>query len=217
MRKPNKILESEVLDLLDWDLLLGSSRIDAKAEDGVVTLTGVVYTYDEFLLAEDDARNVSGVKEVHNELLVGPLGEAVADTYIAAACTAALEATRAVPKGSVSVQVNHGWVTLSGQVRDHFQRLAAKLAVGPVGGVRGITDEVVISTDPIPGDVADRVNKALKRSALLEDASVAASNVGSTIYLDGTVGSYAAKRKAEDAAWNAPGVTNVVDRTTIIV
>ncbi len=94
---------------------------------------------------------MSGVKEVHNKLLVGPLGEAVADTYIAAACTAALEATRAVPKGSVSVQVNHGWVTLSGQVRNHFQRVAAKLAVGPVGGVRGITDEVVISTETVPG------------------------------------------------------------------
>jgi len=73
--------------------------------------TGVVYTYEEFLLAEDDAGNVSGVKEVHNEFLVGPLGEAVADTYIAAACTAALDATWAVPKRSVSVQVNHGWVT----------------------------------------------------------------------------------------------------------
>ena len=52
---------------------------------------------------------------------------------------------------------------------------------------------------------------------MLEDGSVAASNVGSTIYLDGTVGSYVAKRKAENAAWNTPGVTNVVDRTTIIV
>ncbi len=74
MNKPNKILESEVLDLLDWDLLLGSSRIHAKAEDGVVTLTGVVYAYEEFLLAEDDARNVSGVKEVHNVLVVDPTG-----------------------------------------------------------------------------------------------------------------------------------------------
>ncbi len=49
----------------------------------------------------------------------------------------------------------------------------------------------------------------MKRSAMLEDGSVAASNVGSTIYLDGTVGSYAAKRKAENAAWNTPGVTNM--------
>jgi osmotically-inducible protein OsmY len=77
MKKPDKILESEVLDLLDWDLLLGSSSIHAKAEDGVVTLTGVVYTYEELLLAEDDARNVSGVKEVHNELLVSPPGKAL--------------------------------------------------------------------------------------------------------------------------------------------
>jgi osmotically-inducible protein OsmY len=216
MIKPNHILERDVVDELDWDLLVGSSRILVKAEHGAITLTGVAYTYEESLLAEDDAQNVSGVKEVHNELLIGPLGEAIADAYIAAACTAALDATRMVPNGSVNARVSDGWVTLSGQVRNHFQWRVAKRAVSRVAGVRGITEEVVIDADPIPGDVADRVTKALKRTALLENACVVVSNVGSTIYLDGTVGSYAAKRKAEDAAWNAPGVTNVVNRTTIV-
>jgi len=35
-------------------------------------------------------------------------------------------------------------------------------------------------------------------------------------YLDGAVGSYAAMQEALDAAWNAPGVIEVVNRLMII-
>ena len=82
---------------------------------------------------------------VDNELLVGLVGETLVDADLAARCMDALDADRFVPKGAVSVDVVDGWVTLSGHVRRHFQRQAAKFAVQRVSGVRGITDNVVIS------------------------------------------------------------------------
>jgi osmotically-inducible protein OsmY len=64
-----------------------------NASHGTVTLVGVVDTYEESLLALDDALGVVGVSEVRNELLVGPAEEAIADENIAAGCAAALRAS----------------------------------------------------------------------------------------------------------------------------
>ncbi len=74
MKKPNNILHHDVVNQLGWDMLLDSTRVLVKADEGVVTLTGTVPTYKEFLLAEDDAWGVGGVKQVDNELLVGRRG-----------------------------------------------------------------------------------------------------------------------------------------------
>ena len=215
MNKPNNLLRDDVRDQLDYDPLLDPDRIVVKADAGTVTLSGAVDTYDELTLAEQDTWDVGGVHEVKNELLVGLVGEAIEDEVVAKNCANALDAAKGVPAGSVTVTVDRGWVTLSGRVRRHFQRLAAKMAVGHVDGVVGITNNIAINPEPIPSDVAERITKALERSALVGDSHIEVTNVGTTIYLDGSTSSYAARQTAEDVAWDAPGVTDVFDRTVI--
>ena len=98
-------------------------------------------TYYDSVLASDDAWSVGGVSTVDNELMVGPVGDVLADVDIAAKCDAALDADRFVPEGAVTADVIDGWVTLGGKVRSHFQRRAAEFAVRRVDGVLGITDD----------------------------------------------------------------------------
>jgi osmotically-inducible protein OsmY len=217
MHKPNNLLEADVREELEWDPYLNDTRVLIKAHDGEVTLTGTVDTYADLLEATDDTWAVGGVVAVDNELLVGLVGAAITDADLALSCANALDADRFVPQGSVTAEVVDGWVTLTGQVRRHFQRLAAKHAVGRVPGVLGITDEITISGDPIPSDVADRINKAFGRKAILDGSVIKVSNVDHTIYLDGTVSSGAAKREADSTAWSAPGVYEVVDGLTVTV
>ncbi len=100
--------------------------------------------------------------------------------------------------------------------RRHFQRQAAKFAVQRVNAVRGITDNIAISSDPIPSDVAAQISQALARKAVLDDSVIEVTNDASTVYLDGTTDSYAAMQTAEDAAWAAPGVTEVIDRLVVV-
>ncbi len=135
MHKPNNLLESDVQDELDWDPLFDNSRIIVKANDGKVTLTGAVDTYHDSLLASDDAWSIGGVRSVDNELLVGLVGDAIADSDITTECIDALDRDRFVPTGAVSVTVVDGWVTLRGEVHRHFQREAAHHAVSRVNGV----------------------------------------------------------------------------------
>jgi osmotically-inducible protein OsmY len=216
MGKADSLLEKDVKEELDWDVLLDSTRIIVEASNGRVTLTGAVPTYYESLEASDDAWKVSGVKSLDNQLIVGLAGEAMEDGDVAAACRAAIDGDRFVPKGAVTVHVVDGQVTLGGTVRHHFQRQAVNQDVSKVVGVRGVTDHIAISADPIPSDVTYRIDRALQRDALIDDSQIKVSNSGHTIYLDGTVGSYVAMMEVLDTAWNAPGVTEVVNRLEIV-
>jgi osmotically-inducible protein OsmY len=216
MHKPNNLLEADVADQLYWDPQLDNTRVVVSAKDGNITLTGAVPTYFELEQATEDAYMVGGVMDVDNELLVGPLGDAVTDAELAVAATAALDADKFVPKGAVNALVVDGWATLSGDVRHHFQRRAAEHAVGKVDGVLGISNRIAITTDPIPSDVAFRINKAFERNAIIDDSTIEVTNVGPTVYLDGTATSWLAKREAEDTAWDAPGVVEVVDRLLVV-
>ena len=216
MHKPNNLLEHDVKEELDWDPAVDDSRIIVKVSDGQVNLSGAVPTYYESVLAEGDAFSIGGVTLVDNQLMVGLLGEAIADGDIADNCVAALDKDRLVPHGSVGVVVDDGWVTLSGEVRRHFQRRAAVHTVRRVTGVLGVIDNIVLSSEPIPSDVADRINRAFKRNAIIDDSLIDVSNEDHTIYLDGTAGSWYAMDEAVDTAWEAPGVRDVVNRLVIV-
>jgi osmotically-inducible protein OsmY len=216
MHKPNNLLESDVEEELDWDPRFDNSRVVVKANDGDITLTGTVDTFYDTIMATDDARSVGGVRSVDDELLVGLVGDAIADADVAADCLDALDRDRLVPKGAVSVSVLDGWVTLSGEVRRHYQRQAAHHAVSRVDGVLGVTNNVILTKDAMPSDVVDRINKAFKRDSIIDDSLIDVTTGGNTVYLDGTVGSWSAMEEAEDTAWEAPGVADVVNRLVIV-
>jgi osmotically-inducible protein OsmY len=215
MHKPNNLLELDAQDALDWDPQIDDSRIIVSAKDGRVTLTGSVPTYYQARRAANDVRSVGGVTGLDNQLLMGLVGAAMNDGDMAVTAADALDADKFVPKGAVTADVLDGYVTLHGEVRHHYQRQAAEYAVSKVDGVRGVDDNITLTTEPIPSDIADRIDKAFQRSAIIDGSLINVSNDGPTIYLDGTVGSWNAKQEAEDTAWNASGVKQVIDRLEI--
>lgn len=98
-RSDARILE-DVNDRLSDDSWLDASEIEARAENGEVTLTGTVRSRDDKRRAEDLAEQVSGVKHVQNNLRVQATpGAADADR---AGTTAA--ATSATVRGAGPVQ-----------------------------------------------------------------------------------------------------------------
>lgn len=211
MRKPDKLLEADVRDELDWDPALDDTRITVEAHEGKVTLQGVVATLSDAQRAVEDTRQVGGVKEVESKLRVGPEGGAIEDSRLAVECEKVLEADRLLPVGAISVTVKDGQVTLRGEVRHHYQRDAAERDVSSVAGVLLVDDELVLTDAPIPSDVAERIERALKRSAVNADSDIKVSRDGRQIILDGTVTSMTALDMALDTAWSAPGVNKVVN------
>ena len=215
MPKPDNLLEKDVRDEFGWDPVLDATRIVVKADHGKVSLTGVVPTYNETVLAEEDAWRIGGVTAVDNQLLVGTSGGTIADEDIAADCVIALDNERLVPHGSVRVIVTDGWVTLNGEVRHHFQRRAAAHAVRRVDGVVGLTEHITLTSEPIPSDVVNRINRAFERNAIIDHFRIEVTSAGHTVYLDGTVPDKIARDEAVGTAYLAPGVREVVSRLVV--
>ncbi|MEX1277661.1 MAG: BON domain-containing protein, partial [Chloroflexota bacterium] len=123
----DKQIQQAVIDELDWEPSVDAGHIGVTASDGVVTLSGHVPTYWEKRAAERAARRVKGVKAIVEEIEVRLRGEnRGADDTIAERALQRLASDAAVPKDRITLKVEDGWVTLSGEVDWHFQKTAAE-------------------------------------------------------------------------------------------
>jgi osmotically-inducible protein OsmY len=66
-----------------------------------------------------------------------------------------------------------------------------------------------------PVEIKRRIEEALRRAAELDASRISVEANGSEMILRGTVRSWAERELAEQAAWRAPGVTNVDNRLRI--
>ena len=216
MQKGDNQIQKDVASEILWDPRVTSSRVSVSTKDGIVTLRGSVPHYFEKSSAEEAAQRVGGVKAVADELEVKLLGEyEKSDEDIASAAISALDWAYSVPKG-VKVIVDHGLITLSGEVDWDYQRSAAKNAVSSLMGVTGVCNMVSLKTSEKPADVKKLIETALKRSADDEAKKIDVSVVGDHVTLSGTIRSYTEGEDARFAAWNAPGITQVTDLLTYV-
>jgi osmotically-inducible protein OsmY len=209
-------LQQNILDELKWEPSLDSSRIGVSVESGVVVLTGHVRSLVEKNIAEQAVKRVRGVSAVANELEIDILSGFVRDdVQIAKAAQLALLWNVMVPEERLKVTVSGGWVTLEGEVPFGYQRRAAQSAVEQLVGVRGVTNKITVRPGVSPLDLRRRLNAALHRYARLEAANIDTISEGSKVVLTGKVHSWAERDQVQDAAWSAPGVTEVDNRIAV--
>ena len=155
-------LQQAVLAEFAWEPSVTAAHIGVTARGGIVTLTGHVESFAMKQAAEAAARRVRGVKAVAEEIEVRlPSDMRRGDEDIAAAVVNRLSWDVSVPRGSVRVQVENGWVTLGGQVDWNYQRDAVGQNVRTLLGVRGVFNEVTIKTKVNVADLSNGINHAL--------------------------------------------------------
>jgi osmotically-inducible protein OsmY len=214
----NLELQKKVLEAMDWEPSLDATRIGIAASGGVVTLTGQVPSYADRLAAERVVKRIVGVKGLANDLDVRLPGDARrTDTDLATAAVKALEWDVQVPHQLVKPRVADGWITLEGQVEWQFQREAAERAVRHLLGVRGVSNQIILTAKVTPTDLKNRIEAALKRNAELEARKIRVETKGGTVVLDGFVHSWSERDEAERAVWAAPGVMAVEDHLAVTV
>jgi len=209
-------IRQDVLDELDWEPRVDAAHIGVSAREGVVTLTGHVESYIEKLAAERAARRVKGVKALAQEIEVKlPSAKRSSDDEIAARAVRMLEWDVAVPHDRIGVTVDHGVLTLTGQVDWRYQSEEAEADARKLTGVRDVVNSIRVKPRASSRDIHTRIRDALERSADLEANRITVSIEDGKVVLAGTVGAWNERMTAEDAAWAAPGVIAVDNRIAI--
>lgn len=137
--------------------LAGDPRVDHDqaiavfASAGVVTLRGTVESFKQRHAAVADARAVTGVDAVYDELNLRPLPHDPRDDEIRGTVLQLLIRDPRVPETTIDVAVADSWVTLKGEVRHQHESDAAFEDVAKLEGVGGITNAIKVVTAPRMG------------------------------------------------------------------
>lgn len=208
--KTDAQLQMDVMQELKWEPRVTHEHIGVSVAEGIVTLSGTVPTYVEKSAAEEAAQRVSGVHAVVEKIEVRMPGSFRRDDQdIAEALLTALRWSVQVPDEHVKVNVENGWVQLSGEVEWEYQREAAEDAARGLSGVIGITNDIVLRPKLQPTEIKRKIEAALQRATEREANRISVEVHGTRVILKGKVRSFAELRDARGAAWGAPGVTAV--------
>jgi osmotically-inducible protein OsmY len=208
-------MEGFVVDELRWDPKIDNSAIAVTADAGVVTLRGTVGSFRQKRDAQKDAQRVYGVKTVKNELEVRLLNRR-SNAELRGDVLQALMLDSVVPT-TIDAEVDDSKVTLSGTAQWGYQRVEAELVAANVRGVASVDNEVdVVPPGPSVDDVQQSIKKAMERNAKLDADSVTVESANGTVTLRGSVSSWVDHDQAIDAAWAAPGVSDVKDHIRVV-
>jgi osmotically-inducible protein OsmY len=209
-------LQQRVLDELAFDPRVHAAHIGVTARDGVVTLGGHVRTVVEKFSAERAARRVKGVKAIAQEIEVHLEPDRKrADDEIAQRAVKMLEWDALISPDAISVQVDHGVVTLTGTVEWGYQREEVRRHVLRLGGVRAVVNMIEVLPRVDIADVKAVLRSAFERNAEIEASGITVEVENGKVVLGGKVQSWIEREEAERTAWSIPGVTAVEDRIAI--
>jgi osmotically-inducible protein OsmY len=215
--KEDAKIQQDVMDQIKWNPLLTASAIGVSVKNGVVTLSGQVDSYLKKTEAEKEAKKVSGVKAIAEDIQVGfSPRHAKTDAEIAEAILQAFKWGTSIPEEHIQVKVEDGTVYLEGAVEWEFQREAARNAVVNLAGVRKVINTIQLKPKVTPSDVRRNINGALHRSANIDAGRIQVEVIGTRVILKGKVRSFAEKEDAEKAAWSAPGVLQVENHLELL-
>ncbi|CAB3875267.1 BON domain-containing protein [Achromobacter deleyi] len=159
-----------------------TARVNAMAYGGHLLLTGDVPTEEAKSQATAIAQGIENVKQVVNQLNVGPIasfGVRSNDTWLTSKVKTALINTKYVPSGTIALTTDHSVVYLMGKLTQAEGDYAAN-AAADVGGVA----KVVKLFETISREEAIRLSNSSKSNstetkAPIENSSGAASSSGS--------------------------------------
>jgi hyperosmotically inducible periplasmic protein len=204
--------------------------IKVETTQGVVTLDGQVPSEQIKAVASAIVQDTSGVKELHNNLVINPsttrnaeaegLGERVADLEIKTMVSEGLSQNDTLVDQHIGTDVSKRTVTLSGTVQTGAQKYSAEQTAWQVSGVQGVTDNLAAAdaqTNPESTDdkLAHRVEFELysTKAISLKTMQIHADN--GTVTLTGDVSSLAESMLAERITKSVEGVRRVVNTLAV--
>jgi osmotically-inducible protein OsmY len=127
---------------LEWNVLVPRDAVAVLVEDGHVTLSGEVEWAYVRNAAESSVRGLSGVKNVANLIRIRPQ---IKPGDVKTKIEAALQRRAHLDARAITVEVDHGTVTLAGTVDSLAERVTVENAVWNAPGVQNVVDHLVVA------------------------------------------------------------------------
>ncbi|UTD25748.1 BON domain-containing protein [Bradyrhizobium sp. WD16] len=129
-------------EVLSWDSAIPAGAVQVTVRDGRVTLTGEVEWHYQRAGAEQDVRNLAGVRSVSNDITI-MLRPNVAD--IKRMIETALRRHADIEAQNVRVTVTGNTVELDGIVNSWSEKAAIETAAWSAAGVATVKDRIAIA------------------------------------------------------------------------
>lgn len=206
-------LRQRVWDELSVEELVQEGDLSVEVVECTAILNGTVTHYPAKLAAERAARRAVGVRAVENRIRVVPFTTHVHDdAELWAAAVQALDWSALVPHDGITLSVMAGVVTLEGEVRREYERLAAAELIGGLDGVTDVRNEIRLRSGAIPPRRDERIRGAVRHEGA---PHVSADINGDTVVLRGRVRSLAQRDALERAVKSVSGVAEVRDEVDV--
>ena len=207
--KTDSQLQTEIMRGLRAAPNISEASIGVFVQDGIVTLTGMVFSNEEKCAVEKCAEGITGIRAVVEQIKVASeADDKDGDHLLARAAIKALESNHQAPQGTI-VEVEAGWIRLSGAADNEFEKETATETVRDLHGARGVSNVMTLKTKVKTSDVKNKIRETLQNQAAAEAARIKVWANGGKVILSGTVRTFSERSEVEKAAWESPGVTEV--------
>jgi osmotically-inducible protein OsmY len=196
-------LADDVRQALMLDDRLSEHPIAVTARGGIVRLEGVVQDHRRKLAAVNVATSFVGHERVDDAIVVQPpVASADADGEIADAIRRSLEVHSDVARSTVTIDVRNGVVTLSGSVRDEFERARAEDVALAANGVRRVRNLLLVDAGDHARDeaISRRIRRTLDGELGTDGSRIRVAIAGDTAVLSGVVPTPWHREKSEEIA-----------------
>ncbi len=201
------------------------NKVDVKAKDGAVTLTGKVSDKDDRQLAQATVESIPGVTSVDNRIVVDSANPERSDSWIALKIRSRLLVKGNVSAASTKVDVKDGMVLLTGTADNVAQKELTEVYAKEIEGVKSVDNKLVVKENydakPTVGEKIDDASITTQvKVALMRHKSTSAlktkveTNEG-VIVITGEAASDAERSLVTKLAQDVRGVRSVDNRMTV--
>lgn len=211
-----QIFIQNVLNALKKEPSIDAAHIDVVAGHDEVILNGQVKYYAEKLSAGLVAKEILGATAITNSLVVHPIDDPrLTDADIAYHARNVLAWDALVPHSAISLIVEKGWMTLSGQVEWEFQKQSTEASINNLIGITGVTNGILVMATTQTSNLSEEIKAAFDKNSQVADGDIEVSIEGNKVTLRGEVGSHYSRALAENVARYTEGVSHVEDLLTV--
>lgn len=209
-------LQHRVMAELEFEPGVDAAHIGVSARQGVVTLSGHVGSYAEKHAAELAARRVKGVTAVAQNIEIQFASDSkTSDDEVAGRILNIIGWHKTVPLDRITVKVEHGLVTLTGEVDWYVQKARVEADVRRLSGVKDVLNEIKVRLSLRAEAIRQEIVAALERNAAVDADEIVVAVAGPKVTLTGTVDAPGERDTAEHIAWMARGVSEVENRIQV--